>query len=463
MALRDSLLNFIGEDILHLIILQASQTDLSALSQLSRVDRAFIEPFLYARINWTWNQAKTPPAVVFLRTILGRPELASHVQSLELLGDYDDLSPPRHPLPTISVDDLDFHEANEAIDIAEVQHADRWKEALHQGTMDAVIALLLSRLHELRRLILGTNITKETELLGMTLRSCLSDQAHTGLSAFRHLREVTFDSQEDCERRMIGRQTADFLPLFSMPVLQYLSVGLDNPETIQWSDTKSDASHLHSLKVALIREKPLNSLLSMTRVLTSLHWDWHYNSSDYHSSNTKVVRLDEFIIALNHVRHSLESLRISASCVKGYSGLEMPFIEMRGSMRGLARFSRLKKLSLPWAFMMTFSPDNGIQLAEVMPFHLEDLTITDDLHVHEAIVPGTEETTFQNEWHETTQLEIIARWLRHRGDTHPNLLDFWFRLENSGGDWPADMREELSRLCNIHGVRIKITWDERYD
>lgn len=463
MTLRDSLLNFLGEDIVHLILQQMSHSGLGTLSQTSRIDRKFIEPFLYAKIEWSWSKQQSPPVIAFLRTILARPELALYVNSLVLSGDYYDLAPSRRPLPTICVDGLEFHKINEAIYFAGVQYANQWKEAVYRGKMDALIALLLSRLHQLRHLFLGTSITKETEFLGLFFRSCLGGYSHVGFSTFRHLQEVILTFRKDYERHMVGRQTADFLPMFFLPALRSFSVGLDNPEILQWASTAPHASELQSLKLTCIREKPLGSLLAATRALTSLHWEWHYNSDDYHSSNTGVVDFRQFLNALNHVRHSLKRLTICASSIDGYSGLEKPFLEMQGTLKGLNLFSHLGEVSMPWAFMVTFSPDNDVQLVDIIPPQLRNLTITDDLHVHEAVVPGTDSTTYQNEWEDTMQLEVLTQWLRRRTTTHRTVLDLWFRVERSGGEWPADMREELSQQCDAHGVRMKITRDERYD
>jgi hypothetical protein len=143
-------------------------------------------------------------------------------------------------------------DAVEVIEVTSVPYAHQWGQDLRRGKMDAFVALLLSRLHHLTRLVLGPHFTKETVLLGMLFSSALCETSDHRLSTFHRLREVTYELKPDCLRAMSGRNTADVLPFFYLPEVRLLSLALDNPVTFSWPAHTPDPSTITSLNLTFI-------------------------------------------------------------------------------------------------------------------------------------------------------------------------------------------------------------------
>jgi hypothetical protein len=94
-----------------------------------------------------------------------------------------------------------------------------------------------------------------------------------------------------------------------------------------------------------------------------------------------LVDLDEVATALSHVRNTLKDLTISARCGTGWQHPNFPVLDMKGSLTALIDFCQLEKLQIPLLFLASFTPDTKIRLKDVVPRHIQSLTITDDLHL----------------------------------------------------------------------------------
>lgn len=117
------------------------------------------ELFLYRKIEWTWKWngpgSQPPPIVKFLNSILHRPGLAQHIQTLSILGDntyfYKKLR-PGNLLLKVPVDMFDLDAAVTTIKAFHVHYFETWEEELRRGTFDS-----LKLLPNLRLLSLGQN------------------------------------------------------------------------------------------------------------------------------------------------------------------------------------------------------------------------------------------------------------------------------------------------------------------
>jgi hypothetical protein len=102
-----------------------------------------------------------------------------------LLGDSFYTAPWRGDrVPEISTVGLDMNDAVEVIEAARVPYAHQWGEDLRRDKMVAFVALLLSRLHHLTRLVLSPNFTKEAGLLYMLFSLALCEKATMGWPLF---------------------------------------------------------------------------------------------------------------------------------------------------------------------------------------------------------------------------------------------------------------------------------------
>lgn len=73
---------------LHRPILEhLARRDLLALAFSSKRLHSATEPSIYSRVHFEWTAAREPRINELLRTLLERPTLAEHIQSLYLLGE----------------------------------------------------------------------------------------------------------------------------------------------------------------------------------------------------------------------------------------------------------------------------------------------------------------------------------------------------------------------------------------
>ncbi len=163
-------------DVLRLILESLAPADLRSVCLVHRCLRSLAEPLLYCTVElaFTGKQGHIQPQSItaFVRTLLSRPELAAHIRTLSCR---DGTSQPRcmwlGKAPKLSVSDMDLRVAVSFVEGTRLSYRDRWIEELHRGTLDAFVALLLSRLPRLRRLYLEAPFSMEIQLTGLVVRS----------------------------------------------------------------------------------------------------------------------------------------------------------------------------------------------------------------------------------------------------------------------------------------------------
>lgn len=281
------------EDILRLVFKASSKDDVVRLSMVNWRFKKLLEPEIYRTIDWVWEEDSIPPIHYLLRTILTRPELASWIWNVKLTGETFHLPPFRMKLPPrIRIPKSEIGMVIAVVKESGVPNTIPWIDALgggtdavpiddvarsepvHLATMDAVLAVLLSRLQNLTSLHLGPNFTKETTILGGMLKSALCGENNFGLSNFEKLREVTF-SPRICIERLWGRNHNDEKPdnslcsltFFSAPAIEHITATIEEPETFQWPGSPPSPSTLTSLDLTLLREGTIGHILSRCRNL----------------------------------------------------------------------------------------------------------------------------------------------------------------------------------------------------
>lgn len=140
-------------------------------------------------------------------------------------------------------------------------------------------------------------------------------------------------------------------------------------------------SSLISLELYRLRETRLGPLLSVLNRLQKLRWHWYYQPNIDRDVSKRFIELDTMAEALSHVGHTLTDLTIEARAGPAIlvSFSESTSLEMRGSLGGLAHLDQLRRLCVPWVFLMGFSPSAAKQLGDALPRNLELLTLTGDL------------------------------------------------------------------------------------
>lgn len=441
-------------DIIDSVFQILSPNDLCAVSLACTHLRKLAEPFLYSRISWTWETSRTPPIIHLLRSILSRPELAAHVQSLTLDGDTFHLTEYAGRPPKLSVIGPELDQPIAFIERLNVPHGDLWIKELRAGTMDAFIAVLLAQLSQLRYLRVAPNFAKESQSTGMVLKSALCDSVDRGLSKFERLQDVSFNIKTDMSRERGVRNTTDVLPFFYLPEIQHISASIDNPVIFEWPAIHAPTpSKLTSLDLTIIREEHLGHILSATTCLKTLTWKWYYREPFRDQSREPiidrfgkpVIDLDQIFEAMAPVRDTLTELAISAACDMSQASPEPPPLAIKGSLKGLVEFNALKRLEVPLPFLFGFSPQRVRPLKSIMPRNIEFLTIKHDLWLQE-----------ENEMDACTVVGTIRLWLENGKQFTPHLRSIFIVVDPTDDEWCAETRDELKGICDPAGVQVDI-------
>lgn len=302
-------------EILRMVFASLSPSDLCAVCLTHRDLRSLAEPLLYTHIQWTWTSSQSPPIAQFLRSIVHRPELASFVHVVILSGDSFDrsLRDYRQKSPKLPVTEVVLDGLVKCIERIHIPYAEQWIQELRAGTMDAFITLLLSQLPSLRCLYLGKNFARESRFMGMMLRSALCEESEDShLPSFTHLQDVSavYPGLGLYIRDYTDvRNTADVLPLFYLPSVQRIRILVDNPTTFMWPGKyPPNPSRLASLDLTMLREGHLGQVLSVTRGLRKLQWDWYYRPDLQDHFVTDIIDLDQIAADLSHIQETFDRL-----------------------------------------------------------------------------------------------------------------------------------------------------------
>lgn len=438
-------------DVWDLILRSLSPADMARLCLINESMRGFIEPHLYANLRWAWtsdNQART--IVLCLRSLVRRPQLGLYVRSLALMW-----APSQRDVDYVPMSVSEKEELSTGLPTALINVrgplVQAWIDRLHAGEIDALVALLLSRLPSLISLHLGPRFTKDNSCLGLILRSALCDPVNHGLPNFQHLRTVTLKTSPFLESARAQRQKNihNVLSFFYLPSIERISASIDSPEHFRWPAPGGEAPvslHLTELDVTRpCRAAHLGNVLSVAPNLKSLRWDWFHAGVTSPSGDDGVIDLDQIAAALSLVRESITELIITAKCTLGANKI-FPEPTSIGSMKILADFPRMKSLQAPIAVLAGWAlNDPHWVLSDVVPKTIESVTIMDDLWFnHQTYV-----------WNEQAVLDVIKAWLANPAQLSPNLRHCSLLLKNKLG---LDLGPEIDELKAL-GARVGVTVD----
>ncbi|KAL1864951.1 hypothetical protein VTK73DRAFT_5580 [Phialemonium thermophilum] len=432
------------DEVLLLIIRQLTPHDLSTICRVSKELRRVAEPSLYAEIRLDWDPSLRHPIGPLLRTVVHRPELARATHRVILSKSFE-WSSYRAQTLKILVSTVDLEAPVSFVASAPVSHRNVWLEALRDGAVDAFVAVFLCHTPNLTHLVIEGEYFRESRFLGFVLRSAIGRSPESGLRVgFEHLESVKLEPSYDIYRAR--NNTADVLPVFYLPSIRHIYAAIDNPASFAWplSGEPPSPPHLQSLDLRYIREPFLGPLLSVAAHLRSLHWQWLYTPDIQDEFHTPSIDLTQVAAALLNVGDILEDLTLTAIGDTG-GDPDYPTLTMRGSLRPLSRFGRLKRLAVPFALLMGFVRDFSQRLQDFLPSSLEYLCITDHLYVYD-----------QYEWEDDDILFFIQPWLETYQASTPHLRGVTlFFVELSG--YNQNCKNEFLRLCARVGVPGKIT------
>jgi hypothetical protein len=467
-----SKISSIPTEILHQILDILSNADLRSMCLVSRRCQELAQSRLYYTIEKEWNQAGDSKFILLLlRSILERPGLQSHINVLRLLVTNEFFFREQDPQP-LRPDEDTLSRASQVIRVSGIplDHQQCWIQGLNEGNEDAFLALLLSQLTEIKRLVLSYKFWRRLKYIGMMFRAALNGNQMNSLSKFRYLEDVSCRDSFHMRQATATRNTRDLLAMLYLPKIKRFTATIDNPSLIDSSmwvfSHKPDPSTLTSLHLMHIREPFLAEILSKTRALKSLRWEWFYLEDSCYAHDpihgSPMVDLDHFMAAVEQVHPTLRELTLY--CWIGIQGWELdyPGIKIEGSLKPLAKFEKLRTFEAPLPFVVGSTAEQTMKTAinQVIPPSLQNLRISDDVTVE----------TEGNDNDNALFHVIFESWLKQAGckETSPELTLLTLITRDprvfSGKiyDWgigDSQEREIIKGLCGENGISFEFIYE----
>lgn len=442
------------QEIVDSILQWLAPKDIYALCLVDKSCYTGAQPWLYSRIEWEWA-AKVPPVDVFLRTLLEKPALGECVQSVilkgaDIPGHYRFPATPARPrFDDGGVDDLvAFVKSREL----PRRYTNDWIKGLRSSRstlkMDAYTACLLAMLPNIRYLELEPRFAVRSKLSSRMFRAALSVFPRPNkpkLPHFEQLRDVAHLCRIGSIPGARPKGANLLTPFFYLPEVHRVSACIDNTPYWRWPEHKPALGTLTTLNIAFIHAKHLGTILSETKNLQTLRWDWR-GWPYTHSTIGHWVNLDEIMTALQHVQKTLIELKVLGSC--NYLSFYRCSVRLTGSLQGMVSFKKLKTLEIPLAFLAGLAASvPPAHLDESLPATVEHVALTDDF-------------CKEHDWRVQQQLEAFTHWMDNVKTATPRLQRFeWVTMmRQTLVEWLAntELESRLLDVCGRVGVEVEV-------
>ncbi|KAK7223270.1 hypothetical protein V2G26_011273 [Clonostachys chloroleuca] len=376
-----------NEIIYHICGFVPKISDLKNLCLTSKSLRSSAEPFLYSSAILEYSFLCIPRIVPLLRTLLRRPELFQHLDTVSMngwgFGGQDD----SRAIDLKSLDTAFKEQCLAAIEKTNVPFTELWIEKFHSGEtcLEALSALLLANLSSgTKRLALMRNFINGRELIGKVMQS----KAYGELPALDRLKEIKYFKGYDYQITARNDTFEDVISLFYLPAVTDIVAWVPNSPDFRWPAGAPNLDHLTSLDIARLSDQHMGKILSLTRSLKSLLWTWEYDDSG-DPWLTPTLDFDKIVAILSKVRRTLETLLFRLNIKGGhhpylYQPIFFPGMTVLGSFRGLAGFDRLTDLEVPLISLAGFG-DNPQPLEESIPTNIKTLALSQDMLLDGAV------------------------------------------------------------------------------
>ncbi|WAO88893.1 F-box domain-containing protein [Fusarium falciforme] len=225
------------------------------------------------------------------------------------------------------------------------------------------------------------------------------------LPVYESLKHVELAPRVDTDHFLDPENTLDALSLFYLPNIEHLSVCIDNPIEFSWPcSAPPNPLLLTSLELDRIRETRLEPLLSALKNLRKLQYNWFYQADMDPKVSNRVVKLDTMAAALAVLRDTLTELTITGETQPALSMGEYdpPDITFQGSLGQLSQLHKLKRMNIPWVFVMGMSEPSPGRIGSILPPSLEYLRLpayvwcTDDNEWDDEMIVAAVKSELEN-------------------------------------------------------------------
>ena len=453
--------------------------DLLSVSRVSNNLHDLAQPLIYRTISWSWDTIPTQRIFRLLRTTLKNPQLTAHIQHVAMLTspEVKEDDDPWKPLPQ----DMNWDKesggfadvvqyAQTVANQAKFPHLEKWSQALQDGDPYALVAILLSQLHNIRSLRLDYSFIL-SGFPGLMLKHALFSDSECMLSNFDSLVTVDYGSNVRIAEYMKEISDIDyvdgyppcdpdqFMAWFYLPSVKSLAIWLRSMKGVTDLEERSNLDQLKTLLIARasVKESDLLSLLEETTVLQTLHLGMAYRWGD----EVALYDSDEILEGLKCVSSTLEKLSLGVEyypfTLWEYSISQELDESTRDDFWGfLKQFPKLQSVEVPITMLLNFSADNAPEVASLLPSAVRELCLQWDF----CRISGAG-------WRSERELfEVVRYILAGLGTYTPHLkritirLLFWIRSLEEEHGLCFEERVGLQAECARTGVELVIVFDE---
>ena len=423
------------EDIVFIIATSLARKDLSALSRTCKAIRAHVIPYLYHSLVWSFGSQPSfldlpcfspwcdpsghkrtqAPLHLLLRTLVTNRSLGALVNTFTVAGpirfrcaqcsvrNYDyalrernlypaSLWPPDEEGRHIGSEEmLVFEKLAEELEASMgIEGTLALRQAVRSGNPTAYTILIISMLPNLRTLRLGFDYHSRMDGLGHLFRhmlfnhstesgSCVSTIHRVALSTSRHHEQLRHESA-------LGLDMDTITNLLYLPDIKEIEASLPPVPALglQWPSPHGQppiALSLTSLRLWQCEGdvKTLKNILQATPNLRHLT----YGHIWYKNGVIHPLDLCDFLHALTYVSGTLQELYIRSRTRKhGWKVDSSVWYELghapKGRIESLEEFVHLRKLCIPWVFLVGFEVKSPAEVTFRLPLSIESVCFTDD-------------------------------------------------------------------------------------
>ncbi|KAF5635108.1 DNA mismatch repair [Fusarium tjaetaba] len=368
-----------------------SKNDLASLSLVNKHLAEIAQPILHREADLSCPPIRLEnnftPLLLFVRTLLNRPDLAQAVQHLHFDGyDFPRRIVDEYPTTfTASLTREDKLKALTLIHGSLLNDAVHWSKCFLAGQIDSIVALLLALTPKVKTIYLGEDFSVETDCLRLLLDpEGKSSSIYSTLHNFEHLRQVTVNNHAvSCYHRRLNFTDA-YQSFFHLDKLERLSISTGFPKVPRAPLVST--KKLNNLKYLDLQRgsvAELGQILALVPNLTDLKYAFARNDKSRARSNpTKSLDLGALRESLEGHRLGLEKLELLTIDLITYGTHSVRWaFKIQGPPLKLYDFSNLRLLTVPWIFIAGNSmAAHPTPLRYIIPESVVQLSLTDDLH-----------------------------------------------------------------------------------
>ncbi|MCJ1470449.1 hypothetical protein MMC07_009094 [Pseudocyphellaria aurata] len=356
-----------------------AQRTLRSLCLVSKLFQTLAEPLLYSSWkhyeetthktyveSFAWTKTQDICLQQFLRTLITRGDLSHHVKYIELENwrtPYHERGYKRYgeTVPH-AIDPEDSKMFVEAAKKACVPRDTKWLSAIAQGCADALVALLLTLVHNLEGL--SFILPYHSRYPAQIIAHAAFDSVPPSLYSFPRLSHVSY---AHCNIAQDGFNPSDLSPYFFFPAMRVIEgwqcaeSGTVNSQK-RWSLPQKKSKVISiELRKSQIDNDSIAIFLGACEALESFTLANHFFEEES-------LAYPEVCRSLQSVRSSLKQFRLDTQAGRFLTPFSAP-------SPSLNTFPKLECLNLELDFLLGPDPARAPQLADVLPTSITSLTL----------------------------------------------------------------------------------------